>query len=174
MNRRQFAAVVIGATLIGLPGARVYANTQLESDPQPHTSDIATPSATPPDATDVDIRDVFARPWKYQDTAIRFAGIVHEMRVAPPGQGYPTGDEDTGTSIFRTQMLVEVAFPQGSLERVLVVSDIDPDDVHRGVYVEIVAVHGGNHREEDSGGGFWEWPLFIAISIEPVPEPEQP
>lgn len=173
MTRRAFGVGLAGI-LVLQRSANVAAGSRLSSAPQPHEPSSVTPEAVDEGNTvDADIRDVLARPWKYEDQLVRFRGTVEEMRVAPDGQGFPVGNEEDGTTLFRTQMVMDADLPDGETENILVVSDTDPEEVHKDVYIEVVATFGGTHIEDARGGGYWEWPFFVGRSVEPTIEPER-
>lgn len=149
------------------------ASTQLRSSPEHHEPVVSTPEMVDQqDIVEADVRDVLARPWKFQDQLVRFHGTVEEMRVAPPREGYRTGSDKVGFTFFRTQMLIEAEFNDGNSEDVLVVINVDPEKIHKDRYVEVVATHAGEHIEEARGGGYWQWPYFVAISVDPETRPE--
>lgn len=168
MNRRR---LLIGsgavAALWALP---TVADNYLESDPQPHTSDPATPAPDIEVSTD-DVRDVMARPWQYEDALVQFVGVIVEIRVAPPDQGYPVGEDPEDQVPFRTQILVSAEHDDGNSELFLVALDHDPVGIHKDHRVRVVASFVGTHRELfDDGLTFWDWPLFVAVSVELEPE----
>lgn len=169
ISRRVLAASLgLGASVwIG----SVLADYQLESESMRQTVDPATPSSDLDLSTD-DIRSAFARPWQYEDVLLQFNGVIVEMRVAPPGEGYPVG-EPNKQILVRSQLLVDAEFEDGNDERILVGYDDDPEDFHQDDRVRVTCQFGGMHEEElVERGGYWHWPFVIATQIEEAAPPD--
>ncbi len=168
LTRRQLLGASLAGAAFGLggPGAALGGDYYLTSEPKLHEATPAPPVAEAAIEHD-DVREVLARPWKYEEVAITFTGVIVELRVAPPGEGYPCGEDG---SLYRSQLLMTAQYADGESERLLIAFDADPVGIHKDNRIDVVAVFGGMHREPAEGGGYWEWPLFIASAIALAPE----
>ncbi len=166
MNRRRF--LVASVSSLGVLGFGLAAFAQNDRLRSPSTRADESP-ATPyrdPEIYQGDVRDLWVKPWALGDKWARFRGVVEQIRVAPPGEGFEIG-ADPVIGVFRSQMLVAVDLPNDESETILVVINSEVSGIYADDSVEIVGKAAGRH-DEPAGGGIWPFYVVIANSIELV------
>lgn len=166
MNRRQFAV----SSVAGLAGftyaVHAIAQDKLATESQPTHRLPATPVSAPT-IYDGDIRDMWARPWVFENVFAQFQGVVEQIRVAPPGEGFLTGEEGS-EDLYRSQVTLTLGIDGLESDQVLAAIHIDIIDIYPGDTVEVIGKPQGMHIEPARGGGYWPYLLVIANSITKV------
>ncbi len=167
MNRRRFLIAGAASITIIWVGAVVVAQSDQLTSPSSYSEEPpATPEASPAIYSG-DIRDLWVKPWKFEDQWVSFRGVAEQVRVAPPGEGFKVGT-DSDFSYFRSQVVVEVDVPGDERETLLVVINADMSGIYDGDTVEVVAKPAGRHQEPAGGSGYWPFDVVVANTIKKV------
>lgn len=166
MNRRRLIMSSTAGIVLAIGASMALAqDDKLSSDPSPVLQNPATPQADP-SIYSGDVRDLWVKPWVFDDSWAQFSGEINQIRVAPPGYGFPVGNDSTTVAYFRTQIVMDVKVPGNKKEEVLVVINADVPNVYEGDMVIVVGKPSGEHAEEVRvGGGYWPFNVVVANSV---------